>query len=46
MLYYNMVCKQNRQEKKNNRTFKETRFVAPISDKKTWTVTGVFRKDV
>ena len=46
MLYYNMVCKQNRQKKNSTWTSREPKFVMPISEKKTWTVTGVLRKDV
>ncbi len=46
MLYYLNVCKQNRQEKNRTKSSKETRFVMPISENKTWTVTGVLRKDV
>ena len=46
MLYYNMICKQKKQEKKNVASVLERQFVMPVSDKKTFTVTGVFRKDV
>ena len=46
MLYYNMICRQKKQESNHFAAVLEHRYVMPVSDHKTWTVTGVMRKDV